>query len=131
MSFWFNLISVSTLTRHMNVKISFTDSHFDIQDIKHKKMIGKGEMYSDLYVLTSHIEHHSVVVNKVTDQVWHRRLGHISFKRLESLRTNLGFSSCSNHIPCYVCPLAKQKRLPFISHNNRHSRPFDLVHCDI
>ena len=32
---------------------------------------------------------------------------------------------------CTVCPLAKQKRLPFISNNNLSSSPFDLLHVDI
>lgn len=32
---------------------------------------------------------------------------------------------------CHACPLAKQKRLRFESHNNVSQNPFDLVHCNI
>lgn len=32
---------------------------------------------------------------------------------------------------CYVCPLAKQKRLPFVSHHHMPEFPFDLIHCDV
>ena len=40
------------------------------------------------------------------------------------------FSKCSDDV-CYICPLAKHKRLPFVSHNHMSHIPFDLVHCDI
>lgn len=40
-------------------------------------------------------------------------------------------STFNKNDPCYICPLAKQRRLPFISHNHLSSYPFDLVHCDI
>ena len=32
---------------------------------------------------------------------------------------------------CKICPLAKQKHLPFQSHNNICDEPFDLIHIDI
>lgn len=33
--------------------------------------------------------------------------------------------------PCYLCPLAKQRRLSFECNNHLSINPFDLVHCDI
>ena len=38
---------------------------------------------------------------------------------------------CNKADPCYVCPLAKQRRLSFDSNNHMAQSPFDLVHCDV
>ena len=32
---------------------------------------------------------------------------------------------------CTICPLAKQKRLPFHSYNNLCTKPFALIHVDV
>lgn len=40
-------------------------------------------------------------------------------------------SKYSNTEPCYICPLAKQRRLSFVSHNHLSQSPFDLIHCDV
>ena len=32
---------------------------------------------------------------------------------------------------CTICPLTKQSKLDFVSHNNLATLPFDLIHCDI
>lgn len=32
---------------------------------------------------------------------------------------------------CMICPLAKQKRSPFVCRNNVASKSFDHIHCDI
>lgn len=63
----------------------------------------------------------------------HARLGHLSDKVLKvlyeilNLKCNLYFSSNK----CEICPLAKFRRLYFVSNNHRSPNPFDLVHCDI
>ena len=41
------------------------------------------------------------------------------------------FVQCNKNAHCDVCPIAKQKRLPFFSSNNISALPFDLVHCDL
>lgn len=65
-------------------------------------------------------------MSSVSARVLHERLGHLSFKCLDTLR-----SQYPDDAPCYVCPLAKQRRLSFPSHNNRSQHAFELVHCDI
>ena len=63
--------------------------------------------------------------------LWHFRLGHPSFNNLSSLQDILpSFSSKCNDI-CTICPLAKQKRLPFPSNNNMSTKPFALIHVDV
>lgn len=72
-------------------------------------------------------------VNVVSAQVWDKRLGHLSSKFFDLLKHQLQFhsSNYNNHEPCYICPLSKQRRLPFVSHNNLSKLPFDLIHCDV
>ena len=72
-------------------------------------------------------------VNHVFVQTWHYRLGHLSNQRLDLLKEKLPCTSSKIHrsSPCYVCPLAKQRKLSFVSHHNKSEFPFDLVHCDI
>ena len=39
--------------------------------------------------------------------------------------------SSLQHNHCHICPLAKQKRLPFISNSHLSISPFNLIHLDI
>lgn len=47
----------------------------------------------------------------------------IFFTGLQNIESDLS--------PCSRCPLTKQRRLAYVSHNNLASDPFDLVHLDI
>lgn len=142
-TFKFNLLSISALTRESSVSVSFFPESFVIQDSSQKVMIGKGSRFDDLYVLHSKdlipatlstsVNASPAFVNKVSFQTWHNRLGHLSDQRLAVLNKLLHCDYLNNniHTSCYICPLAKQRRLPFVSHNHMASHPFDLLHCDI
>ncbi|RVW51959.1 Retrovirus-related Pol polyprotein from transposon TNT 1-94 [Vitis vinifera] len=102
------------------------------------KMIGKGSRKGQLYQL----DFDSFVADKAfvaasripTSNIlslWHSRLGHPSFSRLKGLQSILDFDSSFDLTPCNVCPLAKQRCLPYISLNKRCSSTFDLLHLDI
>ncbi|XP_010513597.1 PREDICTED: uncharacterized protein LOC104789625 [Camelina sativa] len=104
-------------------------------------MIGRGRVFQDLYILAtentslspSFPAACSFSASVVTDDsLWHQRLGHPShlvLQKLVSLIPSLKNSSLSSH--CSICPLAKQKRLAYVSHGNLADKPFDLVHLDI
>ena len=65
--------------------------------------------------------------------IWHHRLGHpssIALKKLASLIPSLK-SVSPDVLYCSICPLAKQKRLAYVSNNNIEKNPFDLVHLDV
>ena len=71
-------------------------------------------------------------VNCLSAKLWQDRLGHLSNKCLDALRSLIHCNEkLSSHDPCCICPLAKQKQLSFVSHNNRSPCSFDLIHCDI
>ncbi|XP_068662825.1 uncharacterized protein [Aristolochia californica] len=60
-------------------------------DLSTQRTIGKGDKVQDLYVLRAqHLPSAShVFVNNVSAHVWHNRLRHISFKRLDFLKDQL------------------------------------------
>uniref|UniRef100_A0A2N9GA05 Integrase catalytic domain-containing protein n=1 Tax=Fagus sylvatica TaxID=28930 RepID=A0A2N9GA05_FAGSY len=61
------------------------------------------------------------------------RLGHPSFSRMHFLSSLMPHvsHSCTDVHTCNVCPLAKQKRLPFPNNTHLSSQSFDLLHVDI
>jgi hypothetical protein len=66
-------------------------------------------------------------------QLWHYRLGHSSFDRLQFLHQYVqNLPTINKTTPfCNVCPLAKQKRLSFPNAGHICKTNFELIHCDI
>ena len=103
-------------------------------------MIGIGSRQGNLYVLdsTSLLSKLSKVlascniVSLSQSELWHCRMGHPSYIKLQVLQNELQVSNVSYHSPhCSICHLAKQHCLPSISSNTLFASPFDLIHCDI
>jgi hypothetical protein len=156
-SFSFNLISVSKLTSSLNCCIFFLSNLCFIQDLVKWKLIGRGKEKEGLYLLEDQDSvcvheiypsfkslssvHKSFVHKSINNrsshlQLWHNRLGHASYANLQFLKncisdlcTPCNVNDHDNH--CLVCPLAKQKRLPFPIHNKMPSVSFALIHCDV
>ena len=135
--FHVNLISIPALLKHSSILAKFTADSCYLQDSNSLREIGKGELDAGLYVLRQGFPASSIAdLNKVyaTHHVsldtWHARLGHLSDKILNKLRSVLQFSG-SSMSDCTVCPLAKLRRLSFVSNNHMSKNPFDLVHCDV
>ena len=63
--------------------------------------------------------------------LWHARLGHPSDAKLQVLGHSFPFLQNSCNDLCKVCPLAKQKRLPFPFNNKLSACAFDLIHLDV
>lgn len=138
--FRFNLLSVSSLATASKMIFTFHHDHFTIQENYTKRMIGRGKRLGDLYILDSeqsatkfNDSPSTANINHVDVQTWHSRLGHLSDQALIHMEDKLhcNVSKIHKNKPCYICPLAKQRRLPFVSHNNVSCAPFDLIHCDI
>ena len=96
--FKFNLLSVSTLTSDSDLTINFFPDHFLIQDHHNSIMIGNGNKFQDLYILDFHnlssasvnsVNLVSFPINNVPFHTWHNRLGHLSFKQLQFLNSQL------------------------------------------
>jgi hypothetical protein len=66
-----------------------------------------------------------------SSDLWHFRLGHLSTSKLNLLHTLVPSISADSNNVCNVCPMAKQRHLPFPISNIVSHKPFDLVHVDI
>lgn len=73
------------------------------------------------------------LMNKVSTSTWHYQFGHPSFNYLNTIRSILSYDMfyVHNDLPCNICPLAKQRKLPFVTLNNIYSCSFDFMHIDI
>lgn len=69
--------------------------------------------------------------NVIVGDIWHHRLGHPSFSKLETLKPVLNISNLSSDQHCPICHLSKHRRLPFSNSVSKSTTTFDLVHCDI
>ena len=104
--FKFNLIFVSALTNTSTLTVTLFPSNCLIQDNKSLKVIGKGRQLADLYAF--HHNHPSTAfINSVSLHTWHNRLGNLSNKCLDYLKTHLSFDSVHTRSYCPICPLAK------------------------
>ena len=78
-------------------------------------------------------------VNNVSDvpiitkpYLWHFRLGHASDAKLHALHDFIpNVNTIHSNKNCTLCPIAKQKRLPFPFFNHLSKTTFDLIHCDV
>jgi hypothetical protein len=74
----------------------------------------------------------SAHVKSVSIDPWHYSLGHLSPSRLKILHSNNPQIFCDLlSLPCTICPLARNKRLPFPHSVTSSVAIFDLIHCDI
>jgi len=140
--FKFNLLSVSVLTKTLQSKVSFTSDECMIQALTKELMLGKGSQVGNLYILNldkslvdvSSFPGKSVCSSvKNESEMWHKRLGHPSFAKIDTLSDVLmlpkqKINKDSSH--CHVCHLSKQKHLPFKSVNHIREKAFELVHID-
>jgi hypothetical protein len=100
---------------------------------------------SDLYQLESHhmpatrlAEMYAVISKPFTSTAlaWHRRLGHINFRKLHDLTISKSTTSLLDialeSVPCAICLSGKQKRknIPR-SQTNRATTPLQLVYADV
>lgn len=99
-------------------------------------MIGRGILLHNLYIFqpdSSPLISYFSGSLPVDGILWHQRLGYLSSDKLQIFFDTLSVSKSmlSISLPCSICPLAKQKKLPFESNNHRYVAPFDLVHLDV
>ena len=71
------------------------------------------------------------IASAVRIDLWHIKLDHPSDQKLYILNKTMPIVSCNNYEPCMVCPLAKQKKLPFPASQHVVDCAFALIHIDI
>ncbi|GJW81891.1 retrovirus-related pol polyprotein from transposon TNT 1-94 [Tanacetum coccineum] len=132
-----NLLSISKLTMDHPVDVLFSQPFFNIQDRETKQVIAQGLCEDGLYVLRDTPMALAATVGvsrKASFELWHNRLGHVSFDVISTLN-KLGVLDVTSILPkpniCKPCQLSKSQRLPFELNSKRSSYPLDLIHCDL
>jgi len=138
LDFNYNLLSVSKMNSSLNSIVSFNGFQCLIQDKKTMRMIGSGDKREDLYYLNldnklacsaSKTIHSNIPLPD--NALWHFRLGHLSFSRMNLLKSSFPFVHVDSKATCDVCRFAKHRKHPFLDSCNKASKPFDLIHFDI
>ncbi|GKA31556.1 retrovirus-related pol polyprotein from transposon TNT 1-94 [Tanacetum coccineum] len=106
-------------------------------DRETKQVIAQGLCEDGLYVLRDTPMALAATVGvsrKASFELWHNRLGHVSFDVISTLN-KLGVLDVTSILPkpniCKPCQLSKSQRLPFELNSKRSSYPLDLIHCDL
>ncbi|KAJ9550336.1 hypothetical protein OSB04_014381 [Centaurea solstitialis] len=132
-----NLLSVSKLTYDNCLDVLFSHPHFYIQDRKTKRVLAQGRCNHGLYVLSTGPQTFFASTRselKASFELWHARLGHVSYDTI-SLLNKKGQLSVTSILPkpslCSSCQMAKAHRLPFVNNDKRAINVLDLIHCDL
>ncbi|KAD3068636.1 hypothetical protein E3N88_36516 [Mikania micrantha] len=129
-----NLLSVSKLTKDNNLDVLFSQPSFYIQDRTTKQVLAQGRCEDGLYVLKSCPQAFNVIKNKASFEIWHSRLGHVSYDTI-SMLNKLGCVNLTSILSkpgiCNTCEMSKGHRFPFQLNDKRASHCLDLVHCDL
>ena len=105
-----------------------------LQDRFSRTLIGAGEEREGVYYFTGVkvARVHGASTKPSSSTLWHRRLGHPSYKALSTLlifkSSKLDFTTSSQ---CDICFKAKQTRKVFPDSLNKVVSPFSLIHCDV
>jgi len=67
---------------------------------------------------------------QISIEVWHRRVGHLPYKKLRTLSLNFDLKDVDHNVLCDVCQKARQHRLPFPTSSTVSSSAFELIHVD-
>ena len=67
--------------------------------------------------------------HSVAFDLWHYRLGHLAYSKLNAFCNKVPNIDCTNQL--WMCPLAKQWRLPFPPSQHVSGSVFDLIHCEV
>ena len=126
-----NLISVSQLNDDMQCIVQFNSHVCAIQD-QSRELIGTGVRRDGLYYFNGANIMHQILVNGASStlDLWHKRMGHSS-EEIVKLLPSINDSKCSLNKACEVCFRAKQHRDKFPLSDNRATRIFEKVHCDL
>lgn len=72
---------------------------------------------------------------KPSQEIWHRRLGHLNRRSMDLLKKGMATGidySTSKHTPCVACIEGKQSRLPFPKQSySRATEKLGLIHSDL
>jgi hypothetical protein len=145
--FAFNLIYVPRLVQSSQCIVVFDGLYCFIQEKRILRTIGSGELHEGLYYLNSKTKAKAIpttpsnsTINHIhcasdtyilSSALWHFRLGHLSNKRLQTMKHDFPVVTVDNESVCDICHLARHRKLPFNSSVNKATKCGELIHFDI
>lgn len=127
----YNLLSVSKIESNGG-KVLFENGKASIY--LGGKLIGEAKRNGSLYWFPVVPNSHHANVSVPENELWHRRLGHLSMEnvcKLKKLALGLPEKLSSKMEYCECCKVNKITRKPFVGTRIRASRPLERVHSDI
>jgi len=101
-------------------------------------MIGSGDKREDLYYLNLTNKMACSASKTILTNIplpdtalWHFRLGHLSFSRMNFLQSSFPFVHVDSKATYDIYHYAKHRKLPFPDSCNKAAKPFDQLHFDI
>jgi len=152
--FKFSLLSVKRLAAQLHCQVVFTEDLCTLQGPSQRSPVAVGREAHGLYILDKalvrtvqidtacfprfksvlHTANLTSSCNQASQQisaeVWHRRVGHLPYKKLRTLSLTIVFKDSKHDMFCDVWPKARQQRLPFTVSTTASSHAFELVHVD-
>lgn len=127
-----NLLSVSQLIKKGN-RVIFRDCACEIYN-KTGVLVAIAKLVNGVYKLNTPVHLSAAAV--VSNEVWHRRLGHVNSTYLSKMQNAVEGVSIDQKVDiskssCVICCEGKQSRLPFPSSDSRSSNLLDIVHTDV
>lgn len=148
-NFHFNFISVTQFALASFCALTFTPYSCVIQALLSLRKIASAKVHQGLYYLDTTFQSNSSLSKTCNvlsfpnynstsisqtlsdDLLWHYRFGHVSAPRLQLSKHVCPSIHIPKHHNCVVCPIAKQRKLPFPHSSTVSASCFDLIHMDI
>ena len=136
-----NLLSISQLCDKGN-KVEFKDNLCHIVNLQTNELVCQGFRHENVYItyLNQIPENKSICLSAVSDRdqwLWHKRMGHVSFRLLNKLRSQelvIGLPNIKFEADrvCEECAKGKQVKSFFKPKKTiSTSRPLELIHIDL
>ena len=113
----------------LNCAVTLFPDFFVIQELVMRDLIGIGNCTEGLYRMG--VVEKEIKALMASFEVWHKRLGHPSNKKLSHLDFIKNVSMNNQAQVCDACFKAKHTRLPFPISTIKTIACLDLIHCDI
>ena len=131
-SFSHNLLSIHKLAQDNNCEVQFSSNTCTILSSNSQEVKAVGVLKDGLYFLTDQDGVECYNATQVSDSIlWHNRLGHAPFPKLQLISALKDKVSMSSLPECVTCPVARFTNLPFHKSLSHAKEPFDLLHADI
>ena len=137
-----HLLSVSQLSSQNKCSITFYPMYVVFQNLCSRVIIGKGDLRGRLFHLDCMYAEPAQAPkqplaltlnsNRLSELwLWHRRLGHPSFRVMKKSMPSLFLGISESTLHCETCALAKSHRSSYPLAFHSSTMPFELIHSDL